>query len=90
MDPSELHRPEEISFAEKDLNKFRDFTVYENDPIKERIRLTYKQMHQNQTVEFVRGKWTTILLFHHIHLVETESEKSLAINGQRHQWYRFT
>lgn len=58
LDPSELHRPEAISFAEKDLNKFRDFTVYENDPIAERVLQTYKQMHRNQTVDFVRGKFS--------------------------------
>lgn len=56
LDPSELHRPEEVSFAEKDLDKFRDYTVYENDPISARVLQTYKEMHKNQTVNFVRGK----------------------------------
>lgn len=53
IDPSELHRPE---FADKDLNKFRNYDVDENDPIKERVRRTYRLMHQNQTVDFVKGK----------------------------------
>lgn len=53
IDPSELHRPE---FADKDLTKFRNYDVDENDPIKERVRRTYRLMHQNQTVDFVKGK----------------------------------
>lgn len=53
IDPSELLRPE---FAEKELFKFRDYTVDENDPLKERVRNTYRQMHLNQTVDFVKGK----------------------------------
>lgn len=57
LDPSELHRPEDVTFAEKSLDKFRDYTVYENDPISERVLQTYKQMHKNQTVDFVRGKY---------------------------------
>lgn len=57
LDPSELHRPEDVTFAEKSLDRFRDYTVYENDPISERVLQTYKQMHQNQTVDFVRGKY---------------------------------
>lgn len=56
LDPSELHRPEEILFAEKDLDKFRDYTVNEDDPISARVLQTYKNMHKNQTVDFVRGK----------------------------------
>lgn len=69
LDPSELHRPEAVSFAEKDLNKFRDFTVYENDPIAERVLQTYKQMHKNQTVDFVRGKFSNGLSFSNRKLV---------------------
>lgn len=73
MDPSELHRPEAISFAEKDLNKFRDFTVYENDPIAERVLQTYKQMHRNQTVDFVRGKFSNGLSFSNKKLVNIKT-----------------
>lgn len=57
LDPSELHRPEGVAFAEKDLDKFRDYTVNDNDPISLRVLNTYKQMHKNQTVDFVRGKY---------------------------------
>lgn len=58
LDPSELYRPEEVLFADKDLDKFRDYTVDENDPISARVLETYKKMHKNQTVDFVRGKFT--------------------------------
>lgn len=55
IDPSELLRPES-EYAEKDLSKFRDYSVDENDPLKERVRQTYRAMHLNQTVDFVKGK----------------------------------
>lgn len=54
VDPSEVLRPE-VKFAEKEIVKFRDYTVDETDPIKERVRKTYHEMHKNMTVEFVRG-----------------------------------
>lgn len=55
MDPSELLRPEP-EFTEKGVSKFRDYTVDESDPLKEMVRKTYRLMHLNQTVEFVRRK----------------------------------
>ncbi|XP_066144300.1 inositol oxygenase [Euwallacea fornicatus] len=55
IDPSELFRPEP-KFAEKDICAFRDFSVNPDDPIQERVRLTYIDMHTNQTVDFVKGK----------------------------------
>lgn len=55
IDPSELLRPE-AEFADKDLSKFRDYSVDVNDPLKERVRQTYRQMHLNQTVGFVKGE----------------------------------
>lgn len=54
IDPSELLRPE-INFADK--SKFRDYSVDDTDPLKERVRKTYRQMHLNQTVEFVKGEF---------------------------------
>lgn len=59
IDPSELLRPE-LSFADKSLSKFRDYSINEDDPIKERVRKTYEEMHTFQTVEFVENqhkKW---------------------------------
>lgn len=56
IDPSELLRPE-MEFADKDLSKFRDYSVDVNDPLKERVRQTYRQMHLNQTVDFVKGAY---------------------------------
>jgi inositol oxygenase len=35
---------------------FRDYSVDPEDPIKERVRVTYQKMHTYQTVDFVRGK----------------------------------
>ncbi|XP_055913898.1 inositol oxygenase [Eupeodes corollae] len=55
IDPSELLRPE-ASFADKQLSQFRDYSVDENDPLKERVRQTYRDMHLNQTVDFVKGR----------------------------------
>lgn len=55
IDPSELLRPE-AKFAKKPIAQFRDFSIDENDPIKERVRDTYFKMHTNQTVDFVKGK----------------------------------
>lgn len=56
LDPSDVYRPDHISFADKELEKFRDYTVTENDPISERVFQTYSLMHRNQTVDFVKGK----------------------------------
>lgn len=56
FDPSELLRPE-VTFAKKDVALFRDYTVDENDPVKERVRKTYRNMHLNMTVSFVQGKF---------------------------------
>lgn len=47
-----------LSFAE-----FRDYTVTENDPQMERVFQTYKAMHTNQTVDFVKGTLEKIHLF---------------------------
>uniref|UniRef100_A0A336L865 Inositol oxygenase n=1 Tax=Culicoides sonorensis TaxID=179676 RepID=A0A336L865_CULSO len=64
LDPSELLRPEP-EFADKALSKFRDYTVDENDPIKERVRRTYRLMHKNQTVDFVLSRYDEWLKFDH-------------------------
>jgi len=55
IDPSEHLRPE-ADFANKPITAFRDYSIDENDPIKERVRKTYLTMHTNQTVEFVQGR----------------------------------
>jgi len=55
IDPSELLRPEP-DFCEKGVSKFRDYTIDESDPLKEMVRKTYRAMHLNQTVDFVKSK----------------------------------
>lgn len=55
LDPSDIYRPDISSYAQKDVKDFRDYTVTENDPLKERVFQTYKAMHTNQTVDFVEG-----------------------------------
>lgn len=55
MDPSLLLRPEP-TFAAKPVGMFRDYSIDPEDPIKERVRVTYHKMHTYQTVDFVRGK----------------------------------
>lgn len=54
-------RPEP-TFADKNPSKFRDYSIDTTDPLKERVRQTYRQMHLNQTVDFVKGKdiWAAI------------------------------
>ncbi|XP_011498258.1 PREDICTED: inositol oxygenase [Ceratosolen solmsi marchali] len=62
FDPSEKFRPEPI-YSDKLKSEFRDYSKDSNDPIKERIRLTYLNMHTNQTVDFVRSKMKSWLQF---------------------------
>lgn len=64
LDPSELLRPEP-TFASKPIANFRDYSIDEADPIKERVRKTYIQMHTNQTVDFVKDRKATWLKFNH-------------------------
>uniref|UniRef100_A0A182VXK7 Inositol oxygenase n=1 Tax=Anopheles minimus TaxID=112268 RepID=A0A182VXK7_9DIPT len=64
LDVSELLRPEP-KFVDKEVSKFRDYTVDENDPLKERVRRTYKLMHTHQTVDFVKGRHADWLNFDH-------------------------
>lgn len=59
LDASELMRPE-LAFADKPIGRFRDYTVDENDPIKERVQRTYKNMHTNMTVDFVKGNYISL------------------------------
>lgn len=60
IDPSELLRPEP-DFAEKPISKFRDYSIDETDPLKERVRRTYRLMHKNQTVDFVKSECLLVL-----------------------------
>ncbi|XP_046733868.1 inositol oxygenase [Diprion similis] len=62
LDPSEHLRPEPVH-AEKSANQFRDYSVDPEDPLKERVRKTYHDMHTNQTVEFVRSRMADWLRF---------------------------
>lgn len=68
IDPSELLRPEP-KFAKKPVGQFRDYSIDENDPIKERVRKTYELMHTNQTVEFVQEKIKKWTKFDHLKLI---------------------
>lgn len=64
LDPSLLLRPEKV-YDGKPLEAFRDYSVDDMDPIKERVRRTYYDMHANMTVEFVEGKMEKWLKFNH-------------------------
>ncbi|KAF5297026.1 hypothetical protein FQA39_LY12240 [Lamprigera yunnana] len=64
LDPSELLRPEP-TFANRPLAQFRDYSIDENDPVKERVRRTYENMHTHQTVAFVKEKREVWLKFNH-------------------------
>ncbi len=53
--PSEHLRPE-AKFASKAITDFRDYSIDENDPIKERVRKTYLEMHTHQTHYLLEGR----------------------------------
>jgi len=76
IDPSELLRPE-CFFAEKNISKFRDYTIDTNDPLKERVRETYRLMHLNQTVDFVKGRRENWLKFNHFNATIREALEKL-------------
>ena len=65
MDPSDKFRPE------KKEEQFRDFTA--KNPLYNRVRNVYHQMHTSQTLDFARKKviiWNTdyyIPLMYHLH-----------------------
>ncbi|XP_069357039.1 inositol oxygenase-like isoform X2 [Maniola hyperantus] len=64
MDPSLLLRPEQV-YKDKPLECFRDYSVNDEDPIKERVRRTYYTMHSHMTVDFVKSKMEKWLKFNH-------------------------
>ncbi|XP_030378585.1 inositol oxygenase [Scaptodrosophila lebanonensis] len=76
LDPSELLRPEP-TFADKNPSKFRDYTVDAADPLKERVRQTYRQMHLNQTVDFVMGRRNRWLKFNTMKMTVREALEKL-------------
>ncbi|XP_047119981.1 inositol oxygenase-like [Schistocerca piceifrons] len=55
IDPSEVLRPEPLH-AGKPVSQFRDYTIDESDPVKERVRRLYHAMHKHQTVDFVKSR----------------------------------
>ncbi|CAD7086753.1 unnamed protein product [Hermetia illucens] len=76
IDPSELLRPEP-DFAEKPISKFRDYSIDETDPLKERVRRTYRLMHKNQTVDFVKKRREHWLKFNHFKATIREALEKL-------------
>ncbi|VVC31994.1 Inositol oxygenase [Cinara cedri] len=62
LDVSELMRPE-LEFASKQVGQYRDYSIDSEDPIKERVRITYTEMHANQTVDYVKRKMAQWLSF---------------------------
>lgn len=76
IDPSELLRPEP-DFTEKGVSKFRDYTIDETDPLKEMVRKTYRNMHQNQTVDFVKNCRENWLKFDHMKMTVRKALEKL-------------
>uniref|UniRef100_A0A6G1S7N2 Inositol oxygenase n=1 Tax=Aceria tosichella TaxID=561515 RepID=A0A6G1S7N2_9ACAR len=81
LDPSEHYRPEEqykdLELHGKQVEEFRRYSHDEDDHIQRRVKLTYYEMHKNQTVEFVRqrtAKWTR---FDHAQLTIMEALEKL-------------
>uniref|UniRef100_A0ABD2XNJ3 Inositol oxygenase n=1 Tax=Trichogramma kaykai TaxID=54128 RepID=A0ABD2XNJ3_9HYME len=62
FDPSEKLRPESV-YNGKLESQFRDYTEDSDDPIKERVRKTYLNMHTHQTVDFVKSRMEKWLKF---------------------------
>lgn len=62
IDVSELMRPEP-RFASKSVIRYRDYSIDHEDPIKERVRITYTDMHTYQTVDYVKKKMAEWLSF---------------------------
>jgi len=60
LDVSELVRPEKCL---KEHEAFRDYS--ENNPLQQRVKKTYYEMHANQTVDFVKSKHEKWLKFNH-------------------------
>lgn len=71
LDPSLLLRPEKI-YDGKPVDAFRDYSFDENDPIKERVRRTYYEMHSKMTVDFVKG--SILILFYDYKKVTVSSD----------------
>jgi len=46
----------QLDFVQKDVSEFRDYTIDDTDPVKERVRRTYRLMHLNQTVDYVKSE----------------------------------
>jgi inositol oxygenase len=72
IDPSELLRPEP-DFADKCLTQFRDYSIDESNPLKEMVRKTYRLMHLNQTVDYVKDRHREWLKFDHVKLTVREA-----------------
>ncbi|XP_052752073.1 inositol oxygenase-like [Galleria mellonella] len=64
LDPSLLLRPEKV-YDDKPIEAFRDYTIDDSDPIRERVKRTYYEMHSNMTVDFVKSKMEKWLKFNH-------------------------
>ncbi|XP_021195787.3 inositol oxygenase isoform X1 [Helicoverpa armigera] len=64
IDPSLLLRPEKV-YDGKPVDAFRNYDIDETDPIKERVRRTYYEMHTKMTVDFVKGRMGNWLKFNH-------------------------
>lgn len=76
LDVSELMRPEP-AFASKPIGRYRDYNVDHEDPIKERVRITYTQMHTNQTMDYVKRKMAEWLSFDKFEATIMEALESL-------------
>ncbi|CAK1541805.1 unnamed protein product [Leptosia nina] len=64
IDPSLLLRPENV-YEDKPVANFRDYSVDDADPIRDRVRRTYYTMHTHMTVDFVKSKMDKWLKFNH-------------------------
>ncbi|KOB68324.1 Myo-inositol oxygenase [Operophtera brumata] len=72
IDPSLLLRPE-AKYDDKPIEAFRNYDIDVNDPVKERVRKTYYDMHTNQTVDFVQAKLDKWTQFNHMKLTIKEA-----------------
>ncbi|CAG9803560.1 unnamed protein product [Chironomus riparius] len=77
MDISDFKINGQLDFVQKDVSEFRDYTIDDKDPVKERVRRTYRLMHLNQTVDYVKKCRDEWLKFNHAKMTVREALEKL-------------
>lgn len=74
LDTSELlHTSPHGGELDKDVAAFRDYSIDQEDKLKEMVRRTYLEMHTHQTVDFVKSKLEKWTKFNHFEATVMEA-----------------